>query len=258
MLDDELAALTLLRALPESDSVWTSSLMMNPVIKCSDVKTHFTSQESLQSARGVEMANKIGSKSPTSPTDVTCTFCNWHSHADTDCQSFKVAQREAKEKTHQRRKEWQGKNMGKGKAAKADISDKVSEQPQKEAAGNASAFIPDPSDPTCALLVHASSDWTADTGASSHMTPHRHWFSSYKPHQVPIQVANGHTIMSAGVGAVRFKPKGKGNVIIEFQRVLHVPHLTSNLLSVLYLTKKKNFRVSIFGSSMSFYQNKVL
>ncbi|TFK78835.1 hypothetical protein K466DRAFT_506645, partial [Polyporus arcularius HHB13444] len=28
------------------------------------------------------------------------------------------------------------------------------------------------------------------TGASAHMTPHRHWFRSYSPHIIPIRLAN--------------------------------------------------------------------
>ena len=28
--------------------------------------------------------------------------------------------------------------------------------------------------------------WCADTGATAHMTPHHHWFCSYRPHRVPV------------------------------------------------------------------------
>jgi len=40
--------------------------------------------------------------------------------------------------------------------------------------------------------------------------------------------------------------------LLEFERVLHVPNLRSNLLSVLYLTRNKDYRVSIVGSKMFF------
>ncbi|KIM71204.1 hypothetical protein PILCRDRAFT_830502, partial [Piloderma croceum F 1598] len=33
-------------------------------------------------------------------------------------------------------------------------------------------------------------DWNADTGATSHMTPHRHWLIDYKPYVVPIKLAD--------------------------------------------------------------------
>ena len=100
MLDDELAALTLLRALPESDSVWTSSLMMNTTVKYSDVKTHFASQESLQTARAGEAAHKIVSRTPSIPSgDVNCTFCGYKSHTQETCSFYRVAQKQAKDTT---------------------------------------------------------------------------------------------------------------------------------------------------------------
>jgi hypothetical protein len=42
------------------------------------------------------------------------------------------------------------------------------------------------------LILDANFDWNADTGATSHMTPHRHWFSSYAPHHVPIKLADNN------------------------------------------------------------------
>ncbi|KIJ53779.1 hypothetical protein M422DRAFT_95700, partial [Sphaerobolus stellatus SS14] len=59
------------------------------------------------------------------------------------------------------------------------------------------------------------------------MTPHREWFHQYQPYIVPVQLANGVTIKSAGVGTVIFKPKGTKVHSIEFSRVLHVPQLQS-------------------------------
>jgi len=44
-----------------------------------------------------------------------------------------------------------------------------------EFAGNASLHSFDSSDPLCPLQLDAHADWNADTGATSHMTPHRHW-----------------------------------------------------------------------------------
>ncbi|KZV81311.1 hypothetical protein EXIGLDRAFT_596726, partial [Exidia glandulosa HHB12029] len=49
-------------------------------------------------------------------------------------------------------------------------------------------------------------DWNTDTGCTSHMTSHRAWFRSYLPYRVPIALADGHVIYSAGVGAVMFVP----------------------------------------------------
>jgi hypothetical protein len=45
----------------------------------------------------------------------------------------------------------------------------------KEFSGHASPHSVDPSDPHTPLQLDADFDWNADTGATSHMTPHRHW-----------------------------------------------------------------------------------
>ena len=42
---------------------------------------------------------------------------------------------------------------------------------------------------------------------------------------------------------------------IEFTRVLHVPALRNNLLSVLFLTKRRNFAVTISSTRMDFACN---
>lgn len=61
----------------------------------------------------------------------------------------------------------------------------------KEKAGNASLCSTSPSDPSFNLYLDTDQSWTADTGASAHMTPHRHWFQNYKPYRVPIELADG-------------------------------------------------------------------
>lgn len=100
----------------------------------------------------------------------------------------------------------------------------------------------------------ASAHWNTDTGATSHMTPHRHWFTSYTPLRKPIRLADNKIIYSAGVGSVRFQPvvNGKSARLLEFERVLHVPDLKNNLLSVLYLSVHKGYSVLIEKDHLSF------
>jgi hypothetical protein len=106
------------------------------------------------------------------------------------------------------------------------------------------------------LLAPTCTDWVADSGATSHMTPHRSWFHEYTPYIVQVRLANGVFIKSAGVGTIVFKPKDSTKVhIVKFSRVLHVPQLESNLLSILYLTQKKDFVVTIVKDKMSFSKN---
>ena len=113
-----------------------------------------------------------------------------------------------------------------------------------ECAGNASARSSSTS-PTSSSL-----QWLADTGATSHMTPHRHWVRNYTPLRVPIKLADNSVVYSAGVGTVVFNPLvgGKEARPVEFSRVLHVPALHNNLLSCLYLTKHKDFEILITQS----------
>ena len=136
------------------------------------------------------------------------------------------------------------------------VEELKSGEAEEEFAGGASVF--DPTSPLCALVVQASFDWTADTGASTHMTPHYHWFSSYKPYVISVRLANGTYIKSAGIRSVKFQPSDVKGHTLEFEHVLHVPLLKSNLFSVLYLTTKKWFIVNIMQFSMKFYRNNKL
>ena len=64
------------------------------------------------------------------------------------------------------------------------------------------SFFLDQSNPHFNHSLH----WCADTGVTSHMTPQRDWFEEYTPHSIPIKVANGTVVQSAGIGSVRFIP----------------------------------------------------
>jgi hypothetical protein len=87
------------------------------------------------------------------------------------------------------------------------------------------------------------------------MTPHRHWLIDYKPYVVPIKLADNTIVYSAGVGSMVFNPiiDGKKCRPLQFTRVLHVPMLRHNLLSVLFLTKQRKFKVHIDANHMHFF-----
>ena len=110
----------------------------------------------------------------------------------------------------------------------------------------------DPSDPLTPLKLDAEVDWNADSGATSHMTPHRHWFNQYTPYKTPIRLADNQIVYSAGIGTIIFEPfiHGVKSPTIEFTRVLHVPDLKTNLFSILYLTRVKSFIVLIDASTI--------
>ncbi|KAF9441665.1 hypothetical protein P691DRAFT_624393, partial [Macrolepiota fuliginosa MF-IS2] len=48
--------------------------------------------------------------------------------------------------------------------------------------------------------------WLADTGATSHMTPHRHWFKNYSPCRIPVCLADNSVVYAIGTGSVVFQP----------------------------------------------------
>jgi hypothetical protein len=102
--------------------------------------------------------------------------------------------------------------------------------------------------------------WIADTGATSHMTPNRHWFLEYKPCKIPVRLADNNVIYAAGVGSIVFTPMKNGQPLrqLVITSVLHVPLLANNLLSVLALTRKKDFEVHIKKSTMTFTLNSQL
>jgi hypothetical protein len=92
------------------------------------------------------------------------------------------------------------------------------------------------------------------------MTPHRHYFNEYCPDRRPIHLANGSIVYSEGIGSVIFVPilNGLNTRTIEFTDVPHVPGLSTNLLSVLFLVNQRDVDVSISKAIMSFTQDSEL
>ncbi|PVF91057.1 hypothetical protein CPB86DRAFT_677175, partial [Serendipita vermifera] len=48
--------------------------------------------------------------------------------------------------------------------------------------------------------------WTADSGASKHMTFRRDWIHNLQPDKRAIELADGTVIYSEGVGFILFRP----------------------------------------------------
>ena len=232
-LDDDLAAMTLIRALPAEYQSFVSSLVLLPSFDYAAVKESFYLEEQNRIARDLDNPTLASAAihSPAS-TSVSCSFCGLPGHLQEKCFRYQTALLNAKQEVHNRKKN------KKSKPQRAQEAQEIANA--AEFAGNASSHSSSTDPPTM-------SDWNADTGATSHMTPHRHWFHTYKPHIVPIRLADGSIVSSAGIGSVRFQPVLSGGSLgrlIEFERVLHVPKLCSNLLSVLYLTCFKSVRVT--------------
>ena len=92
----------------------------------------------------------------------------------------------------------------------------------------------------------------------SHIIPHKNWICNYRPYRVPVKLADHRIIYFEGVGSILFRPikNEKQYRNVEFTRVLHVPALHNNLLSVLYLTKYKGIDVHISAITKDFIDQK--
>ena len=75
--------------------------------------------------------------------------------------------------------------------------------------------------------------WIIDSGASDHMTDAHHLFSTCSPctGNLKVKIADGTLSPIAGKGSVHISE------YITLNPVLHVPHLSCNLLSISQLTK---------------------
>ena len=247
-LDDDLAAMALIRALDsEAYSSFRSSLLLMADCKYQTVKEAFMQEQRNREPRAAEQAVAMKastgqSSSKKGRNKSKCDFCGRQGHTLPYCHRMKEA------------RESYNDSQGKGKKATANSAQDTAGNPQEAAefAGNASSL--DFTNPHSPLISDAGTDWNTDTGATCHMTPHRHWFNTYKPQVTPIRLANDQVIHSTGIGSVCFQPvvNGKPGKLLEFHRVLHVPDLRSNLLSVLYLTKHQSYTVIITSSKISF------
>ncbi|KAJ2911346.1 hypothetical protein MD484_g9068, partial [Candolleomyces efflorescens] len=103
----------------------------------------------------------------------------------------------------------------------------------------------------------ANTSWNTDSGATSHMTPHRHWIRNYVHCRVAVLLANNHVVWAKGKGDVFFNPtiNGQPSETVTFKDVLYVPALQNNLFSILSAVRKNKMRVVIEGESLDFQKD---
>ena len=240
-LDEELLCMAMIRALPEDYSHFVSSLMLNDKLDRAIITQAFHTEETQRMRRSSPQVSEVANKASSSTSNKyvgqrrkpkysgpSCYFCGQQGHVMSGCKLFSGKQTEAKA---------------------------MAAQAVQESAGKASIFSFQQlkNDP---LSNKADYEWIADSGATSHMTPHKHWLRDYKPLKIPIRLADNTIIYSSGVGSILFKPfiNQKQKQSLLFTRVLHVPQLQSNLLSVLFLTKYRGYTVNIDSQQLHFSQ----
>jgi gag-polypeptide of LTR copia-type/GAG-pre-integrase domain/Integrase core domain len=264
-LYQDLASMALIRSLPADYSSFVSTVVLMPDFSYDRVKEAFRLEEHNRQARlndtqsvstianAAFQRSSAPAPSTTPKSSLSCSFCEGTGHNLEMCFAFRDFKARAID--NRRNKQQAGgrpKRVGGSVKAAQSASESAKESAEvTEFAGTASLSITD------ALAPCSDDTWTADTGATSHMSPHRHWFAKYEPLSIPIRLADGNIVYSAGVGSVRFQPVYKSHKkrLLEFQRVLHVPKLSSNLLSVLYLSKSKGYRVIAQHDFMKFYHS---
>jgi transposase InsO family protein len=231
-----------------------SALMRQKDLKRADVEAAFQVEQVERTAHhgplvGSAALRTFGKPSPSRGDSNECPFCSIEGHAQEDCYKYKSARNDAIKLVNERKADKRGGgNKRKGKANRA----KVEEEEVVEKAQRAQVRLA--ASPSSSADAH----WIADTGATSHMTPHRSWFTSYRPHVVPICVANDAIVYSASVGDVVLTPTDAALRPCRLSRVLHVPELQNNLFAVLHLTSHHKFRVVIEGSQLQFSQQGAL
>ena len=244
-IDDELHSMALIRALPEEYKSLSQSLMLLDDLNKTKIREAFLAEETNSQRRGEQFnagtSDLALSSSNNTKNDQECDFCGSKGHTAAECRKLVAARAYARRPRT-------------GKKQTANTANNEPEQSNVvETAGNASSCHISSSP----LQIDANFDWNADSGATSHMTPHSHWIRNYTPFRTPIRLANDDIVYSAGIGSVRFVPTigGKKARVVEFTRVLHVPDLRTNLLSILYLTRQKQFTVLINSREMRFTRN---
>ena len=251
-LDNELHSMALIRALPDEYSSFISSLMLIDNLDRGTVHEAFRNEQLNRERRlGTQTdgasSTALAAKPSTPAANPACDFCGYRNHTLSQCRKYSAAKVEARKPKHLRG-EHTVSNTVSGPAPSPKNVAAAKAAPETEFAGNAS---PLPSPHTAPLP--STYLWNADTGATSHMTPHRHWLRDYTPLRVPIRLADNTTVYSKGIGNVVFKPVVSGKVMraVEFTRVLHVPDLQNNLLAVLYLSHERGIDVHISPTDLA-------
>ncbi|MCO5559998.1 hypothetical protein L7F22_013603 [Adiantum nelumboides] len=100
---------------------------------------------------------------------------------------------------------------------------------------------------TLSPLNAPGTEWLLDTGPTHHMTPRRHWLTSYKPFSasVPIYLGDNHRLNAKGIGHMPVVLPSGTQVLIH--GIYYIPGLSRNLLFVTAATST--------GSSIEFFHD---
>ena len=237
MFDDELTAIAMINALPDSLETLRTVLSGSPTITTDDVRNRILSDErrrivssGISTTAFFAKAAKKSKKGDKSKSDDAkkCTHCNFKGHDVTECQKLKKEQEEAK-----------AGDTSNTKAKTSKASAKVAIAESADESGSESGVV------RLLKVSHTPSaqgdlqdKWVIDSGASRTMSSNRSWFTHFTPLTSPIEIVLGDnsSIWGTGVGRISVRMKANDDWHkATLGNVLYVPDLHGNLLSVSHL-----------------------
>ena len=202
VFDNELRAIAIINALPDSLETLRTVLSGSSTITTDDVTNRILSDERRRIvssgigataffARAAKKAKK-GEKGKAEDAKKFCTHCNFKGHDITECRKLKREQGEGK-----------ANEPSKAKTPKASAKVAVAEKTDRSDSD---------SDVVRLLKVsHAPSShgnlqerWVIDSGASRTMSSNRSWFTQFSPLASPIEIVLGDNSSIWGTGVGRF------------------------------------------------------
>ena len=189
-LDEELQCMALIRALPDDYRHLTSTLLLVDNLDKAKVLQAFRSEELNRQRSTTEQLNRArafgnggnGNRGGGHSNNDVCHFCKLPGHWKHNCPKLK-AKLEAERK----------RAAGSKGAKKTEVGEKVAVVTEFICQESA---VDDFANVTSSNTFH----WITDTGATSHMTPHKTWIRNYTPYKVPIRLADNCVIYSEGGG----------------------------------------------------------
>jgi hypothetical protein len=194
--DAKLSCMAMMHALGDEYKHFTSSLALLTDLDKDKVKVAFQTEEINRRPRpDASPTSALSTSIPTCRCDPSssCAFCDKAGHCQCKCYALQRAKETFKSSKHSGRRPNQANTTsatpGTPSTTSTAATANVAAQDVAERAGNASLRSIDPCDALSPLQLDADVDWNADTGATSHMTPHRHWLRNYTPKRIPIKLA---------------------------------------------------------------------
>ncbi|KAG8947321.1 hypothetical protein FRC04_010897 [Tulasnella sp. 424] len=210
-----------------------------------------TRRDTTKDTKEAGLTSRIGRpprKGP-KPGSPICAHCQ-KAHKSEDCYSKypeKMPQWMKDRNKEQRKRRTQQQTTTNSTNAHAAAANDSSDEDTPESIMMASSTLPPSSSPS-------DQRWIIDSGATSSMTPHRHWIRNLTPCRVPVNVASGEVVYATGRGEVWFQPIVNGVKVrsVIFSRVLYVPQLLNSLFAVLPVARKRGVVVSFDKSKVQF------